>query len=234
MIRLENVEKVYRRPDGSTVRALAGIDLVVEAGQFVVVRGPSGCGKTTLLNIVGTLARPTSGRVEVAGTDVESLTPAQRAAFRARHIGFVFQTFHLLPYLDVLGNVLLAALPGEEAAARERAEQLLADFHLTHRIRHHPPDLSTGECQRVAIARALLNRPQVLLADEPTGNLDPQHAAGVLEILAGFHRQGGTVVLVTHQELADRYAQRTMFLREGRWETPDSPGTVLAKAPALR
>lgn len=234
MIRLENVEKVYRRPDGSTVRALAGIDLVVEAGQFVVVRGPSGCGKTTLLNIVGTLARPTSGRVEVAGTDVASLTPAQRAAFRARHIGFVFQTFHLLPYLDVLGNVLLAALPGEEAAARERAEQLLADFHLTDRMRHHPPDLSTGECQRVAIARALLNRPQVLLADEPTGNLDPQNAAGVLEILAGFHRQGGTVVLVTHQELADKYAQRTMFLREGRWETPDSPGTVLAKAPALR
>ncbi len=234
MIRLENVEKVYRRPDGSTVRALAGIDLVVEPGQFVVVRGPSGCGKTTLLNIVGGLARPTAGRVEVAGADLGRMTPAQRAAFRARHIGFVFQTFHLLPYLDVLGNVLLAALPGQEAASRQRAEQLLADFHLTDRLHHHPPDLSTGECQRVAIARALLNRPQVLLADEPTGNLDPQNALGVMELLADFHRQGGTVVLVTHQEVADRYAQRTMLLRQGRWESPDSAGTMLAKTPALR
>jgi len=234
MIRLENVEKVYRRPDGSTVQALAGIDLVVEPGQFVVVRGPSGCGKTTLLNIIGTLARPTAGRVKVAGADVGRMTPAQRAAFRARYIGFVFQTFHLLPYVDVLGNVMLAALPGQEAAARQRAEQLLADFHLTDRMRHHPPDLSTGECQRVAIARALLNRPQLLLADEPTGNLDPVNAVGVLELLAEFHRQGGTVVLVTHQEVAEKYANRTMFLRDGRWESPDSRGIMLAKDPALR
>lgn len=233
MIRLEKVEKVYRRPDGSTVRALAGIDLVVEPGQFVVVRGPSGCGKTTLLNIMGGLARPTAGRVEVAGADLARMGPAQRAAFRARHIGFVFQTFHLLPYLDVLSNVLLAALPGQEGASRQRAEQLLADFHLTDRLHHHPPDLSTGECQRVAIARALLNRPQVLLADEPTGNLDPQNALGVLELLADFHRQGGTVVLVTHQELTSRYAQRTMRLCDGQWELPDSAGTLLAKAPAL-
>lgn len=234
MIRLENVEKVYRRPDGSTVQALAGIDLVVEAGQFVVVRGPSGCGKTTLLNIIGTLARPTAGRVVVAGADVGHMTPAQRAAFRAKHIGFVFQTFHLLPYLDVLGNVMLAALPGQEAAARQRAEQLLADFHLSGRIHHHPPDLSTGECQRVAMARALLNQPQVLLADEPTGNLDVQNAMEVLELLADFRRQGGTIVLVTHQEQADKYAHRILLLRDGRWESPDSPGIMLAKGPTLR
>ncbi len=234
MIRLEKVEKVYHRPDGSSVQALAGIDLVVEAGQFVVVRGPSGCGKTTLLHIMGTLARPTAGRVEVAGADLGRMSPAQRAAFRAQHIGFVFQTFHLLPYLDVLGNVLLAALPGQEAEAHRRAEQLLADFRLTHRRHHHPPDLSTGECQRVAIARALLNRPKVLLADEPTGNLDPVNAVGVLELLADFHRQGGTVVLVTHQELADRYAQRILLLRDGRFESPDLPGTMLAKATVPR
>jgi len=143
------------------------------------------------------------------------MSAATRARFRARHIGFVFQMFHLLPYLTVLDNVAVAALPGEEAEARSRGRDLLEQFQLAHRLRHRPAELSTGERQRVAIARAMVNQPQLILADEPTGNLDPDSSTAVLDLLAGFRRQGGTVLLVTHQEQAAEYAQRTVLLREG-------------------
>ncbi|MCR4414689.1 MAG: ABC transporter ATP-binding protein [Thermoguttaceae bacterium] len=230
MIQLENVEKVYRRSDGF-VRALAGVTLDIEAGCFVVVRGPSGCGKSTLLNVIGGLASPTAGRVRVAGQDLSAMSAAERARFRASHVGFVFQTFHLLPYLTVLENVAMAALPGQEAAAKKRAHQLLYDFHLADRAGHRPAELSTGECQRVAIARALINQPRLLLADEPTGNLDPQNTATVLDLLETFHRQGGTVVLVTHQQVASNHAQRTILLHEGKIESSDSPASMLAEGP---
>jgi putative ABC transport system ATP-binding protein len=230
MIQLENVEKVYRRSDG-LVRALAGVSLHIEAGCFVVVRGPSGCGKSTLLNVIGGLASPTAGRVRVAGHDLSAMSAAERARFRAGHVGFVFQTFHLLPYLTVLDNVAMAALPGQEAAARKRARQLLGDFHLVDRAGHRPAELSTGECQRVAIARALINHPRLLLADEPTGNLDLQNTATVLDLLEAFHRQGGTVVLVTHQQVASNHAQRTILLHQGKIESPDSPASMLAEGP---
>jgi ABC-type lipoprotein export system ATPase subunit len=215
MLHLEQVEKTYHAADGA-VRALAGVNLEIPAGQFAIVRGPSGSGKTTLLSLIGGLASPTSGRVRVAGEDLTTMSPGVRAAFRARRIGFVFQTFHLLPYLDVWHNVALASLPDEQAKAKDRARELLARFGLEHRLKHRPAELSTGECQRVAIARALLNRPSLLLADEPTGNLDPDNATAILDLIVQYHRDGGTVVLVTHQEWVARYAQHVILLREGR------------------
>jgi putative ABC transport system ATP-binding protein len=149
------------------------------------------------------------------------LSPAARARFRARCVGFVFQMFHLFPYLTVLENVLAAARPGEAQAARRRAGELLERCQLAHRTRHRPGQLSAGECQRVAVVRAMVHLPQLILADEPTGNLDPENAQGVLDLLFGFHRDwGGTVLLVTHQELAGHYAQRTVSLREGRLVAP--------------
>jgi len=213
MIHLENVTKTYRTSDGP-VHALSDISLEVAEGEFVAVRGPSGCGKSTLLLITGGLGKPSSGRVEVAGLDLVSASPAELARFRARQVGFVFQMFHLLPYLSVLENVA-AALPAGSGRARSQAGQLLERFQLAHRLRHRPAELSAGERQRVAIARALINRPPLILADEPTGNLDPDSAREVLGLLADFHRQGGTVLLVTHQDRAAGYAQRSVLLRNG-------------------
>lgn len=215
MIHLEGVTKIYRRADGPPVHALRGISLDVGRGEFVAVRGPSGCGKSTLLTIAGGLGMPTSGHVVVGGEDLVAMSAAARARFRAVRIGFVFQTFHLLPYLTVLENVVAAALPGQEADARHRAEETFERFQLGHRLRHRPAELSTGECQRVAIARAMVNQPHLILADEPTGNLDGENSAGVLELLSAFHRQGGTILLVTHQESAAGCAERTVLLRDG-------------------
>ncbi len=217
MIHLEDVNKTYQTADGS-VHALFGASVHIEQGQFVAVRGPSGCGKSTLLMIVGGLIRPTTGKVTVAGEDLIAASESQRSMFRAKRIGFVFQMFHLLPYLTVLENVIAAAEASHRADAKLRANELLEKFHLADRLRHRPAELSAGERQRVAIARALINRPQLILADEPTGNLDPDSARDVLDLLADFHRDGGTLMLVTHQEHAAAYAQRTVSLREGRVE----------------
>jgi putative ABC transport system ATP-binding protein len=215
MIRLENVSKVYRTAKGP-VHALREATLGVERGEFVAVRGPSGCGKSTLLLIAGGLSMPTSGRVLVSGEELPAVSPAERAKFRAERVGFVFQMFHLLPYLNVVQNVVAAALPGHHAEARNRAAGLLEKFQLGHRLTHRPAELSAGERQRVAIARALINRPELLLADEPTGNLDPGSATGVLDLLGEFHRDGGTVLLVTHQQQAAAYAGRAIRLQDGR------------------
>jgi ABC-type lipoprotein export system ATPase subunit len=219
MIELEGVSKVYRTSQGD-VRALDDLSLTVERGEFVAVRGPSGCGKSTLLTLIGGMALPTSGTVTVADRTVSRLSAAQRAAFRAENVGFVFQMFHLLPYLDVLGNVLVASANGSAAAPRDHALELLDRFGLGSRLHHRPGQLSAGERQRVAMARALLNRPQILLADEPTGNLDPENAKAVLDLLATQVAEGLTIVLVTHEEHAACYAQRTILLRGGRLETP--------------
>ena len=214
MIHFDNVSKTYRTADGP-VHALSNVSLDVDPGEFVAVRGPSGCGKSTLLMIAGGLATPTAGRVVVAGVELPSVSASARARFRAEQIGFVFQMFHLLPYLTVLENVAAAALPDGEADSRGRAVELLERFQLADRLKHRPAELSTGERQRVAIARAMVNRPRLILADEPTGNLDPASAADVLELLAEFHGAGGTVLLVTHQESAAECAQRTVRLRRG-------------------
>ncbi len=219
MIHLQNVSKVYRTANGP-LSALSEVTLDIEPGEFVAVRGPSGCGKSTLLAVIGGLGTPSAGHVRVAGEELLGMSPASLARFRAQKIGFVFQMFHLLPYLNVWENVLAATLPGEHAAASNRAEDLLGQFALTERLRHRPGELSAGERQRVAIARALVNRPPLLLADEPTGNLDPDSASAVLAMLADFHDQGGTVVLVTHQEQAAAAAGRTISLREGQIADP--------------
>ncbi len=214
MIAIENVSKVYRTRDGE-VRALDDVSLTVDPGQFVTVRGPSGCGKSTVLMAVAGMARPTSGRVLLDSEDLYRLPPRRRAAIRADKIGFVFQMFHLVPYLSAWENVLLPTLAGarpEGDAARQMVERL----GLTDRLGHRPAELSTGERQRVALARALLTRPKLILADEPTGNLDPDNAEEVMGYLAEFHREGGTVLLVTHSDLADQYAQQTFRLERGR------------------
>jgi len=220
MIHLKNVTKIYPAADGP-VDALSGVSLNVEPGEFVAVRGPSGCGKSTLLMIVGGLGMPSSGEVSIAGTDLMSVSSAALARFRAEKIGFVFQLFHLLPYLTVVENVAAAALPCPRSQATERARQLLDKFNLAHRLRHRPAELSAGERQRVAIARAMINRPAIILADEPTGNLDPDSATGVLDILGDFHRQGGTILLVTHEQPAADRAGRIISMRDGSIENGD-------------
>jgi ABC-type lipoprotein export system ATPase subunit len=215
VIELEKVSKIYQTADGP-VRALDGVAVKVDQGQYAAVRGPSGCGKSTLLTIVGALGTPSDGKVRVAGHDIGSMSAAARAQFRASQIGFVFQTFHLLPYLTVVENVMAAVIPDQAAHAKQRAGEILEKFQMGHRLKHRPGQLSTGECQRVAIARAMINRPKLILADEPTGNLDPANAKEVLDLLDAFHQDGGTVLLVTHEEEAAGRAERTILLEQGR------------------
>ena len=214
MLKLENVTRWFDGPSGS-VKALDAVSLSVDAGEFVAVQGPSGCGKTTLLLTAGGLLKPSAGDVFVNGRNLYRLSAEARSRQRAETIGFVFQQFHLVPYLTVLENVLAPtlALPDREAA--ERAEALLERFHLVHRKHHKPAALSTGERQRTALARALLNRPRLLLADEPTGNLDEKNSEIVLRHLAEFARDGGVVLLVTHDPRAAGFAQRTVRMAEG-------------------
>ncbi len=218
MIHFQNITKTYSDAYGS-IDALGDVSIDVEKGEFLAVRGPSGCGKSTLLMIAGALCRPSSGMVRVAGEDLRAMSVAQRSRFRGQHIGFVFQMFHLLPYLNILDNVTSAAPSGRHSEARRRAIDLLEEFALDHRLHHRPADLSAGERQRVAIARALVNRPDLLLADEPTGNLDPESSATVLQLLAEFHKAGGTILLVTHDAAAAEYAPRSIKLKDGAIES---------------
>ncbi len=210
MIDVKNVSKLYTAR-GKTVAALNDLTLHVDRGEFVVVRGASGSGKTTLLLTIGGMLRPDRGAVSVAGEDIYALNSAKRATFRAAHIGFVFQMFHLLPYLNVRENVMVAAQKDKKADAYAILQQL----GLAERVRHRPAALSAGEKQRTAVARALINQPDIILADEPTGNLDPDNAADVIERLAQFHAAGGTVIVVTHGKGADKYADRIVKLEKG-------------------
>ena len=215
MIRCDEVTKIFRK-NGSEVTSLDRFTAEVAEGEFVAVRGPSGCGKTTLLLTLGGMQRPSDGSVQLGGRDLYALSPAERAGLRSSEIGFVFQMFHLVPYLDLLGNVLLACPGKSSAEVRRRAGGLLDELGLADRASHRPGELSAGERQRLAVARALLNRPKLILADEPTGNLDPENAAEVIRHLAEFHRGGGTVVLVTHGASADAHADRTLRLEQGQ------------------
>lgn len=222
LLKLDDVSKTYLGGDAPVV-ALAGISLSVEAGSFLAIRGPSGCGKTTLLLTAGTLLAPDRGELILAGEHPYRLNSDSRAAFRAKHLGFVFQQFHLVPYLSVLDNVLAPnlALQHTQAAvaadvARRRALQLLDEFGLANRAGHTPARLSSGERQRCALARALLNQPKLLLADEPTGNLDPENAEIVLASLRNFVQQGGSVLLVTHDDRAAASADQTLWMNQGQ------------------
>ena len=203
---------------GSDVQALAGVDLCVERGEFVVLRGPSGCGKSTLLLALGSLRRPTSGQVRLDGRDLYALPDAERRKLRMGPIGFVFQEMHLLPYLDARSNVALAVEGASHAEAMARASDVLEGLDLGDRLAHKPAQLSAGERQRVAVARALVREPQVILADEPTGSLDPRSAALVLGRLSEFQRAGGTVVLVTHAVGLEMDSEmRSLDMRAGRF-----------------
>lgn len=214
-LKMKNVRKTYRKGERS-VAALDGVTLGVGRGELVIVRGPSGSGKTTLLLTAGGLLEPDTGEVAVAGRYPCTLLPEERARLRAAEIGFVFQQFHLLPYLTVFDNVMIPSLALPREGSRERARELIEDFGLLGRADHLPGELSTGERQRTALARAMLNEPGLLLVDEPTGNLDPDNAALVMERLAAYAANGGAVLVVTHSEAAEKYASRIDRLIAGR------------------
>ena len=216
LISLDHITKTYTGDTGPIV-AVDDVSVSVEAGEFVAVVGPSGCGKTTLLLVAGGLLRPENGEVSIDGSDPYSLSGEQRARFGAEQIGFVFQQFHLVPYLNVLDNVMAPALVTGETSARERAETLVERFGLADRLGHRPGQLSTGERQRVALARALLNEPRVILADEPTGNLDLTTGTRIVDLLFDLNREENTtLVLVTHDESLASRCDRRMTLAEGR------------------
>jgi len=215
-LQIESLCKSYAGPTG-TVSAVNEVSLTISAGEFVAVQGPSGCGKTTLLLAAGALLQPTGGRVLVDGQDPYVLSHGARAQFRAVNVGFVFQQFHLVPYLDVLDNILAPTLALDtNGSARDRAFSLAERFGLKDRLRHVPAALSTGERQRVALARALLNRPKLLLADEPTGNLDEHNGQLVLRCLGEFAQSGGAVLLVTHEPRVGEHASRIVQMQGGR------------------
>jgi len=218
MIRLQNIQKVYRTASIETV-ALEQVNISIEQGEFVSIMGPSGCGKSTLLNITGLLDDPTEGTVTIAGEETSRFNDRKKAAFRNRHIGFVFQNFHLINELNVIDNVELPMLytPGITVAERRRrATAVLERVGLSHRMKHFPAELSGGQSQRVAIARAVAGNPTIILADEPTGNLDSHNGEEVMQVLFDLHKQGTTVVMVTHDEKLARLTGRILRFFDGR------------------
>jgi ABC-type lipoprotein export system ATPase subunit len=215
MLDVENITKIYHNPN-KEVRALDGVSLNVRSGEFVAVEGPSGSGKSTLLFAVGSLLAPDKGQILIDGQNPYALSFDDRAKFRAKKIGFVFQQFHLIPYLTVLENILTPSILMKVENTRERAMQLIERFGLTERAHHVLAELSIGERQRTALARAFMNTPNVVLADEPTGNLDRENAEIVIKSLAEFASTGGSVLLVTHDMYAVQYATKTLHLESGK------------------
>jgi len=202
------------------VRALNGVDLTIEAGEFVAIMGPSGSGKSTLMHIIGCLDSPTGGEYHLDGVLVSQMDKDDLASIRNSKIGFVFQSFNLLPHLNILKNVELPLMyAGESLRERSRkAREILASVGLSDRLRHKPSELSGGQRQRVAIARAIVNNPAILLADEPTGNLDSQAGGDILEIFTQLHSQGNTVIIVTHDKAVAQRAGRIIRIMDGRIE----------------
>ncbi len=216
MIQLENITKVYQMGKVG-VHALRGLTLSVDRGEMVAVIGASGSGKSTLLNIIGLLDRPTSGRYTFDGVDISRLSDNQLAEMRNREFGFVFQDFNLLPRATALANVELPLVyAGSVRRRRERASEALERVGLAERANHKPTELSGGEQQRVAIARALVNNPPLILADEPTGNLDSKSSVEIISIFQKLHQEGKTVILITHEADIAAQAQRTVRLHDGR------------------
>ncbi len=222
LLEAEKIQKTYRLGQAQ-IDVLKGVNLRVKKGELVAIIGASGSGKSTLLHILGALDKPDKGTVRFAGEDLNSMKTGRLNRFRNKKVGFVFQFYHLLDELNVLENVLIPAMAGVSAVgwllcrgrARERAKQLLSQFGLAGRAKHKPYQLSGGERQRVAIARALMNEPELLLADEPTGNLDSETGNGILEVLEGLNKAGQTVVMVTHDNRIAARAGRTIKLADG-------------------
>ena len=217
IIRVENLRKVYRLGKVE-VAALRGVNLRVEEGEFVSMVGPSGCGKSTLLHVIGGLTPPTAGRVQLDGTDLNGLNDAQRTELRKQKIGFVFQRYNLLPTLTVYGNIALAChiAGNRNGASRAAMNSIVKMLGLEARLDHRPAELSGGEQQRVAIARAVVNRPKILLADEPTGSLDTENSELVMNMLQELnHKHGQTILLITHNPEVALYSDRIVSMRDG-------------------
>ena len=215
MIELEGVEKVYRL-DAGPVHALRGVSMTIDRGEFVAIRGPSGSGKSTMMNILGCLDRPSSGKYLLEGHEIGKLSDDARSRLRGRHFGFVFQTYNLLPRMSALEQVELPLMYTGVSKRRRRAAAALARVNMADRLHHRPTQLSGGQQQRVAIARSLVVNPRVVLADEPTGALDTTTGEEVMEVLGSLVReQGITVVLVTHEPHVAAYADRTISMRDG-------------------
>lgn len=218
MIKLTELNKIYRTDEIETM-ALENVNLEVNKGEFLSIMGPSGCGKSTLLNIMGLLDVPTSGTIEINGINTANMKDKELARFRNGKLGFVFQSFHLINSLNVLDNVELPLLYRKVSSSerRKKAEEVLEKVGLSHRMRHFPTQLSGGQCQRVAIARAIIGNPDIILADEPTGNLDSKMGAEVMEILHKLNQEDGrTIVMVTHDERQAKQTARTIRFFDGR------------------
>jgi len=218
MIKLTELNKIYRTDEIETM-ALENVNLEVNKGEFLSIMGPSGCGKSTLLNIMGLLDIPTSGTIEINGINTANMKDKELARFRNRQLGFVFQSFHLINSLNVLDNVELPLLYRKVSSSerRKKAEEVLEKVGLSHRMRHFPTQLSGGQCQRVAIARAIIGNPDIILADEPTGNLDSKMGGEVMEILHKLNQEDGrTIVMVTHDERQAKQTARTIRFFDGR------------------
>ena len=217
IIQLDNVWKIYQM-DSVQVLALQGINLNVKRGEFLVILGPSGSGKSTLLNMIGSLDLPTKGKIFLDYKNIANMPESELAQLRGKKIGFVFQIFNLIPSLSALQNVMLPmtfqGVPREERI--KKAEDLLKKVSLRHRTSHLPSELSGGEKQRVAIARALVNNPEVILADEPTGNLDSKSGKEIVELLRDFNNDGKTVIMITHERSLTKYADRVCLLKDGK------------------
>lgn len=216
MLHTTNLSKTFRTDEIETV-ALNGINLNIAGGEFVAIMGPSGCGKSTLLNILGLLDNPTGGQYNFDGTEVAGMRERERGQLRKGRIGFVFQSFNLIDEIDVAHNVELPLtyLGLSRSERRKRVDEMLAKVNMSHRSRHLPQQLSGGQQQRVAIARALVTRPSIILADEPTGNLDSHNGREIMELLAELNREGTTIVMVTHSDRDAAYASRIINLFDG-------------------
>ncbi len=217
MIKIENLTKTFRTDDVETL-ALRGITLEIRAGEFVGIMGPSGCGKSTLLNILGLLDNPSGGSYLLNGTEVSGLKEKERTAFRKGKIGFVFQNFNLIDELNIEENVALPLryLKIGASERRERVKEVLERMNISHRAKHFPQQLSGGQQQRAAIARAVVSRPDLILADEPTGNLDSVNGKDVMKLLTELNREGSTIVMVTHSQHDAAYTHRVINLFDGK------------------